>query len=540
MTGAGFPPAEEVEGFWGWDKMHAPRPLSPLAQDLVIGSLSEGFTRAHAEFSSPTDNTFLFAQHYYYSSTRPLEDEAERERRAEAYRETLERELPEIGRRWETEWKPWLIEHATAEKAIDPATLDDDELLADLDRHFVDLTEKWTIHGRINYSLISTARFCDFYAETLEPDDDAEALAVTQGFHTRSVDASRGMWRLGRLVRADDELGALFAGGRVPGRDELADTAAGAEFLSELDDYLDEFGWRSDAVYDIADPTWREDPSIALRTVGAYALRPDDADPGRHLVAAAARREELLADARTRLADRPDDLATFERLYDAARHNMPITEDHAFWIDQTGVALVRRHCLELGRRLVDRGVLDEPDHVFMLYRAELERAFAEDGDLRPLVSERRADLAEAAGVTPPRTLGVPGPPPDDPYFEAVRVRLLGAVEPSHEATDAVVVGVGGAPGVVTGTARVVRSLDEASRLSAGDVLVCEMTLPPWVPLFAVAAGVVADTGGVLSHCAIVAREFGIPAVVGTQNGTTRIPDGATLTVDGNSGIVEIG
>ncbi len=143
--------------------------------------------------------------------------------------------------------------------------------------------------------------------------------------------------------------------------------------------------------------------------------------------------------------------------------------------------------------------------------------------------------SQAQGQTIPA-----GPPPDDPYFEAVRVRLLGAVEPSHEATDAVVVGVGGAPGVVTGTARVVRSLDEASRLSAGDVLVCEMTLPPWVPLFAVAAGVVADTGGVLSHCAIVAREFGIPAVVGTQNGTTRIPAGATHTVDGNRGIVESG
>ena len=84
-----------------------------------------------------------------------------------------------------------------------------------------------------------------------------------------------------------------------------------------------------------------------------------------------------------------------------------------------------------------------------------------------------------------------------------------------------------------------RSLEEASKLQAGDILVCEMTLPPWTPLFSTASAVVADTGGILSHCAIVAREYRIPCVVGTMNGTNVIKDGMRITVDGSKGLVRI-
>ena len=97
----------------------------------------------------------------------------------------------------------------------------------------------------------------------------------------------------------------------------------------------------------------------------------------------------------------------------------------------------------------------------------------------------------------------------------------------------------GSPGQVTGTVKVVRSLEQASILDDGDIMVCEMTLPPWVPLFSIVSGVVTDTGGVLSHCAIVARDLGLPAVVGTRVGTTVLENGMTATVDGTSGTVTI-
>jgi phosphoenolpyruvate synthase/pyruvate phosphate dikinase len=122
-------------------------------------------------------------------------------------------------------------------------------------------------------------------------------------------------------------------------------------------------------------------------------------------------------------------------------------------------------------------------------------------------------------------------------MDALVYRLLGVVPPEENTDPNTLRGVAGAPGTYTGTARVVRSLSEASDLDEGDVMVCEMTLPPWVPLFSIAGAVVTDVGGVLSHSAIVAREFDLPAVVGTQVGTTVITSGQTITVDGTKGIV---
>jgi pyruvate,water dikinase len=159
------------------------------------------------------------------------------------------------------------------------------------------------------------------------------------------------------------------------------------------------------------------------------------------------------------------------------------------------------------------------------------------------VAERRAALAAASIATPPRSFGVapPGPPGElDPLIDAVANRLGGRRPPQVFDPDATLLtGHAASGGRVTGTARVVRSLADAATLADGEVLVCEMTLPPWVPLFAVAAAVVADTGGVMSHCAIVAREFGIPAVVGTQFGTRLITDGMRITVDGGTGVVTL-
>jgi pyruvate,water dikinase len=256
-----------------------------------------------------------------------------------------------------------------------------------------------------------------------------------------------------------------------------------------------------------------------------------------------ARREELMARAREQLAGEPETLARFDELYESARYSFPLTEDHAFYIDQLFVSVLRRFALAVGERLVAKGVVDRPDDVFYLYRDELVAALRGDGDdagRRATIAERRASMGRATAAGPaPTSLGTPPPPPDapDPFMDALVVRLLGFVPPEETADPGVLKGVPAAQGAYTGTARVVRSLDEAGDLEEGEVMVCEMTLPPWVPVFSVAGAIVADTGGVLCHTAIVAREFGVPCVVGTEVGTTAIRTGQTITVDGTKGFV---
>jgi pyruvate,water dikinase len=198
--------------------------------------------------------------------------------------------------------------------------------------------------------------------------------------------------------------------------------------------------------------------------------------------------------------------------------------------------------LAAGRRLAGAGVLEIPDDVFHLDLDELSAALdggPEGLGLGERVAARKAELDRFRAVAAPPVLGTlpPGPPPDDPFTRAI-LRFFGE-PPQAAATRAVVTGRAGSPGVARGIARVIRSLDEADRLAPGEILVTATTSPPWTPLFRTAAAVVTDVGGVLSHCAVVAREYMIPAVVATHGGSSAIQDGQLIEVNGDEGTVTI-
>ena len=535
-----FPGPDQIEGFWNWDKMHAPRPITPLSGEVIVPTLTEGFTKAQAEYDSPVvvDNRMI--NYYFYMTFKPHADASVIADRLSRYRETLGDKVPFVGPRWENEWKPPLIELVELNKRADWTKLDDAALLDKWDWFVDHMRHQWYVHGHINFALLAAANFCDFYDEIVKPTDTTESYQCLQGFRTRSVDATEGLWKLSRTVRNSPELKALF-GSTSPKElpAALAKTDAGKAFLTQLDAFLFEFGWRSDAVYDMADITWREDPSIPLGALTGYIDLEDGEDPSLHFARCVKRREELLAHCRSLLTGEPDKLTRFNELYEAAKYNLPVTEDHAFWIDQTGIAVFRRFILEVGARLTARGSLAAAEHIHFLRLAELRDALAMSTDYQSAVAQRRSDFAEWEKLTPPPALGTPPPPAEDPFMDAVVVRLLGVVPPEENPDPKLLKGVAGSGGTITGTARVVRSLAEASDIEDGDIVVCEMTLPPWVPLFSIAGAFVTDTGGVLSHCAIVAREFGLPAVVGTQFGTSAIKTGQTVTVDGNAGTVRI-
>jgi pyruvate,water dikinase len=157
-------------------------------------------------------------------------------------------------------------------------------------------------------------------------------------------------------------------------------------------------------------------------------------------------------------------------------------------------------------------------------------------ELRWLVAGRYAEIERQRALTPPPVLGaIPTqPPPDDP-FTRLAMKFNGV--PQAPAAPGELRGSPGSAGTVRGRARVIHSIAEAGRLEPGDILVAETTAPPWTPLFAIVGAVVTDTGGVLSHCAVVAREYGIPAVVGTGMASAVVSDGQMLEIDGDAGIV---
>ena len=205
---------------------------------------------------------------------------------------------------------------------------------------------------------------------------------------------------------------------------------------------------------------------------------------------------------------------------------------------------MRQVTLEIGRRLESNGAISNSADVFMLTGDEiLEAASAGlQGDLKPTVAERQAEMERWAKLDAPLMLGTDyGPPPENPVTRTLGKFFNYGPRPGEadEAQPGVLQGVSGSAGKVTGTARVILKLSDAGRLSPGEILVTVTTSPPWTPLFATAGGIVTDTGGPLSHCAIVAREYGLPATVGTGQATKVIKDGQKIEVDGVAGTVRI-
>ena len=255
----------------------------------------------------------------------------------------------------------------------------------------------------------------------------------------------------------------------------------------------------------------------------------------------AAERERLVAEARARLAGYPGPVAQeFEFLLKAAQEARVLSEDHNFSIDFRSMYRVRHAFLEVGRRLAADGALAQPADVFYLTLEEVrENGMRPALDRRALVAERRAARERFGRIAPPSMLGAAPAEQQqhDPLGRALNHFYHAAGPAPHN------------PGVLTGRggrgrrrarpARVVRSLAEAGSLRPGEVLVAPTMAPSWTPLFATAAAVVTDTGGALSHAAVVAREYGLPAVVGAGAATALIEDGQMVEVDGSAGVVRL-
>jgi pyruvate,water dikinase len=291
-----------------------------------------------------------------------------------------------------------------------------------------------------------------------------------------------------------------------------------------LDDVLARYGFHGPAEGNPISRSWREDPDLVTGTVERLAARPDrDAPHAREAVAIRARQEaeaQLLARLPGR---RRRPVRLLLRLAATHARNLELGKA-AFLMAVDGSRAAAR---DLGRELVADGRLDEADDVFYLTVPEL--VDGPPADARAVVAFRRARREEYRRVELPVTFtGMPEP-----------LGPAAAGSGTRGPADTEVRGAAGGPGRVEGTARVVLDPNDATGLEPGDILVCRFTDPSWAPLFLLADGLVIDLGGAASHGAIVARELGIPCVIGTADGTTRLQTGDRLLVDGDTGLVTI-
>jgi pyruvate,water dikinase len=442
---------------------------------------------------------------------------------------------------WNDELLPEIKEHIAYFESCDTRGLSLDQLRAHLVETIRRVEHVGALHGFILMpSLYAMSQFEELYRELFEGATTLDALQLTQGFNDKILEGDRALWRLSRAALDTPEVWAILsgqaAGDVIPA---LEKSAPSQQFLTDLRAWLAQYGQRLNSAFELAEPSWIEDPTPAIGYLQAYLAQPElrpEMDPAR----LAAGREKAVAEAHARLAGYPQPVITrFETLLKAAQVAAVALKDHNFWIDQRLFYHVRRVILEFGRRLAQAGTLAAVNDVFYLTPEELQNG--RDAPLKSLVAERKAQMEHFSHITPAPMLGTP--PAFDmgdggPMMRAMVKGEMTAPNTSPRQAN-MVQGLAGSAGVVRGVARVIHSLAEARKLQPGDVLVAESTVPPWTPLFATASAVVTDTGGVLCHSAVVAREYRIPAVVGTGSATTTFKDGQLLEVDGNAGTVRV-
>ena len=363
----------------------------------------------------------------------------------------------------------------------------------------------------------------------LVADDQLAALRLMQGFGNKSVEAGHALWQLSRqatsIPAVRDRIAAIGRDGGLECIAALRTDPSAREFVAAFESFLTDYGWRAD-LFELAQPTWAEDPSIPLCQIRTYMEMPDT-DPTAEQHRLAADREEARREALSRLSSK--DAEKLHDVLDMARHVVSLQEDHNFYIDQRCAYSARRPILAAGRRLVSKRQLIEPNDVFYLNGVELLSALrGEFRDAQSVADRARAEMTRWSQIDPPPWIGAP-PAENVPAASA----------PMREAGPEELTGNGASVGVARGPARILMSLAEAGRFRPGDVLVARTTMPAWTPLFEPACAVVTETGGMLSHAAVVAREYGIPAVLNVTEATRKIRDGQLLEVDGSHGIVRI-
>ena len=363
--------------------------------------------------------------------------------------------------------------------------------------------------------------------------DPSLAIRLLAGIEVDSAAPSHAMWGLGRVAAASEVVSEAFDAGPDAVLDALraSDSPEAADFLARFDDFLFEHGARAQNEYDIYATSWEVKPRIALAAIDLMRRSDDDQAPAGRNAASVAERDRIAAEIREKIADDAETAGTFEAALGSAQLFLAGREraktNIVTIINEMRVAL-----REYGRRLTERGVLDRLEKVFMVTDDELDRLRHSPETIVPTIDERWDTFQSLFDRIP--VFVVNGRVPD---LSEMGRRGQADVETGIVGT--VLTGSAGSGGTATGRARVVLDAADPVGLEPGDILVAPQTDPSWVPLFVPADGVIVDVGAMGSHAMIVSRELGVPCVVSVADATDIIPDGATVTIDGNAGTVTI-
>lgn len=527
---------------WFYDDLHCPQPISPMWFD--VGGWWLTCRYMYRRFGLPFGYDWIAKKinTYVYSAIVPQTDE-EIARLAPYFGLVLpvyasnfldwwqQRLLPEVLRNFE-----YLDAYPYADTSLAGLMVLLEDALDIQERHF-------RIHWLLNMAqFASFLNFQNTFKEVIGAEDPVLVGKILVSVADRNWDSIRGLCRLRDQVKGNSALTAAFAAETAPGiLAALEKTDGGRAFLKDVDKWAHEFGFKAIYTHEYIYSLWVENPAPIIEAIKGYL------ESDYNVEADIKKVQDSQAGAITQMWTRVKDEAGRKKLQgtlDMALKMAPLTPDHHFYFDQGTYARLRLVFLAIGRQLVEAGVLNDREDVFYLTYDELRHVVAVPNafDAKALTRQRRDANLKSSAIRPRDWAGsvTHWSLYEEPYkgLWGFPEKFTKTAERAAQPAD-VVTGLPASPGVVEGIARFVQSPTQFDEVKKGEIMVCKMTNPAWVVVFTKIKGLVTDSGGVLAHPAVVSREFGIPAVVGTSVATQKIKTGMRIRVNGNTGVVEL-
>jgi pyruvate,water dikinase len=565
--------SEQARG-WFRDGMHFPEPMFPF--DFVTADspyLCLGQANSRIFVVPPAlgiDHRVLYG--WVYMSANSVSDPEEIGRRAELFMQRAGyyfQNWDELYGRWREKVEA-TIHELEALEVPDLPELEDEAvvteargvgsshtLLVAWNRLLESIDRIWQYH--FEFLNLGYAAYLVFYELCKQQFPDISDQAIATMLSGIDVVLFRPDEELKRLADRAVSLGVAAevrgAGDEAELRRVLTGTANGAEWLADWEATKEPwFNYSNGNGFYHHHRSWIDDPAIPLAAVGAYTERIEAGEEiARPLEAVRAERDRITAEYRALLPDE-ETTAAFDQNLGLSRTVFPYVESHNFYVEHWYHTIFWNKVREVGALLARNGFLADAEDVFYLQRQEVTDALIDlrlawaagsrgrgPGYWPPIVARRKQLMEAMRRWTPPPALGaVP-----EAITEPATIMLWGITtervrewaKPSEESAS--FTGFAGSPGVVEGVARVVMDVRQIGEIEGGEILVAPVTSPSWTPIFGKVAAAVSDIGGIMSHAAIVAREYGLPAVVGTGVATARIKTGDRIQVDGDRGVVTI-
>jgi phosphohistidine swiveling domain-containing protein len=557
-------PIEVPPGFWQLDATRAPDPPSPMMW-VILEVAEPGINLMATEFGLLTEGQeFALIGGWLYNRLKPLGGKEPpavqlpkpimqlmvrlvpmmRVRIKNAVEAIREDKPGRIIHQWYDEWLPGLKVEIAHFRDMALGDLPDTALI----QHFEDVlgfTRRMigyhallgTSVNLILYELASTCR-------DLLGWDEAQAFDLVSGTSYKSTEPAGQLYNMAQMAQEHQAVGELLEDINERTVERLMEVDR--EFADAFSDYQKNYGCRTLRL-DIMNPSLAERPALTLSLIRDQIV--NGYNPAKIEAELEQIRSRKAAQAKSILAEQPKSLARFERVLERAQMAYPLREANQFYTFSAPIALIRYAVLEIGNRLADRGVIAERDDVFFLYKAEACSALLDGGDHRELVRRRRGEMAWAEVNPGPPYYGEPPNPPSFDFLPREPRLIMESLiwsfnqmmeyegSKREQKVGETLTGIPASAGQYTGPVRVILDESQFHKIQPGDVMVCPMTSPVWSVLFPSIGALVTDSGGLLSHPAIIAREYRIPSVVATGNATSLLHDGEIVTVDGTKGKV---